>query len=41
MSSHGLIMIFFTIMPALIGGLRQLVRAVDDWCAGYGFPAIE
>ena len=35
-SYHGLIMIFFTLMPALIGVLRQLDGAADDRGARHG-----
>ncbi len=37
-SAHGLIMVFFVVMPAR---LRQLVRAADDRRAGHGLPAHE
>ena len=40
-TAHGLIMIFFMVMPAHDRRLRQLVRAADDRCAGYGVPAHE
>ena len=37
-TSHGLLMIF-SVMPALIRRLRQLVRAADDRRARHGLPA--
>ncbi len=34
----GLIMVFFMIMPAMIGGFVQLAGALDDRRAGHGVP---
>ena len=39
--SHGLLMIFFSVMPATVRRLRQLVRAADDRRARHGVPAAE
>ena len=40
-TSHGLLMIFFSVMPATDRRLRQLVRAADDRRARHGVPAAE
>ncbi len=40
-TAHGLIMVFFMIMPALDRRLRQLVRATHDRRARHGVPAHE
>ena len=40
-TAHGLMMIFFSVMPATDRRLRQLVRAADDRRAGHGVPAPE
>ena len=40
-TSHGLLMIFFSVMPATDRRLRQLVRPADDRRAGHGVPAAE
>ncbi len=40
-TAHGLIMVFFVVMPAHDRRLRQLVRAADDRRAGHGLPAHE
>ena len=38
---HGLLMIFFSVMPATDRRLRQLVHPADDRRAGHGVPAAE
>jgi cytochrome c oxidase subunit 1 len=40
-TGHGLIMVFFMVMPALDRRLRQLVRAPHDRRARHGVPAHE
>ena len=38
-TTHGLLMIFFSVMPALDRRVRQLVRPAHDRRAGHGVPA--
>ena len=40
-TGHGLIMVFFLVMPDADRRLRQLVRAAHDRRAGHGVPAHE
>jgi hypothetical protein len=40
-TGHGVLMMFFVVIPALFGGLRQLLHAADDRRAGHGVPAPE
>ena len=40
-TAHGLIMVFFVVMPGADRRLRQLVRAADDRRARHGVPAHE
>ncbi len=40
-TAHGILMMFFVVIPALFGGFRQLFHAVADRRAGHGLPAHE
>ncbi len=40
-TGHGLIMVFFMVMPAMIGGFGNWMVPLHDRCAGYGVPAHE
>ncbi len=40
-TGHGLIMVFFMIMPAMIGGFGNWLVPADDRRAGHGLPAHE
>ena len=40
-TGHGILMMFFVVIPALFGGLRQLLHAAADRRAGHGVPAHE
>jgi cytochrome c oxidase subunit I len=40
-TAHGILMMFFVVIPALFGGFRQLLHAAADRRAGHGVPAAE
>ena len=40
-TGHGLIMVFFMVMPAMIGGFGNWFVPLHDRCAGHGVPAHE
>ena len=40
-TGHGILMMFFVVIPALFGGFRQLFHAPDDRRPRHGVPAAE
>ena len=40
-TGHGILMMFFVVIPALFGGFGNYFMPSANWRSGYGFPAHE